>query len=109
MADSEKTATHSHQPSILEHKSVVEGVVETAMPSTAGSANVPDPIIADEKSVPVEGTSKRNSQVSASASEEEDKDFEYPKGWKLGAITIALCLSVFCMALVSPVYPQSRF
>jgi hypothetical protein len=104
MADSEKTATHSHQPSIFEQKGVVEGVVETAMPSTAGSANVPEPvIIADEKNVPLEGTSKRNSQASASASEDEDKDFDYPKGWKLGAITIALCLSVFCMALVSSV------
>jgi hypothetical protein len=32
-------------------------------------------------------------------SEEED-DAEYPKSWKLALITIALCLSVFCMALV---------
>jgi len=103
MADSEKTATHSHQPSILQQK----GVVETVMPSTAGSVNVTDPvIIVNEKNIPVEATSKRNSQASSASASEEDVDFDYPKGWKLGAITIALCLSVFCMALVSPVYPQ---
>lgn len=32
---------------------------------------------------------------------EEDNE-EYPKKWRLALITIALCLSVFCMALVSP-------
>lgn len=30
---------------------------------------------------------------------DEEDDHEYPKAWKLGVITIALCLSVFCMAL----------
>src|SRR3954469_8917101 len=30
----------------------------------------------------------------------EDDDYEYPKSWKLALITTALCLSVFCMALV---------
>lgn len=37
--------------------------------------------------------------VAAVAGEEED-DFEYPTKMKLVAITVALCLSVFCMALV---------
>jgi hypothetical protein len=92
MADSDKTATHSHEPSVLEHK----GVVETVMPSTAGSKEVADPIIADEKNIVEANTSKRNSQ--ASITDEED-DFVYPTKWKLTAITIALCLSVFCMAL----------
>lgn len=32
----------------------------------------------------------------------DDEDgVEYPVAWKLGLITIALCLSVFCVALVS--------
>jgi MFS family permease len=33
------------------------------------------------------------------ATDEEENEDEYPKSWKLGLITIALCLSVFCMAL----------
>jgi hypothetical protein len=28
-----------------------------------------------------------------------DEEIEYPKSWKLALITLALCLSVFCMAL----------
>jgi MFS family permease len=33
------------------------------------------------------------------SSNDEEDDMEYPKAWKLTVITIALCLSVFCMAL----------
>lgn len=32
--------------------------------------------------------------------ESQEDDTEYPAAWRLGLITIALCLSVFCMALV---------
>jgi hypothetical protein len=94
MADSEKTATQSHEPSVYEKK----GVVESVLPSAAGSVKGAEPsgIVADEKNEVEEKTSKRNSQASAS---DEDDDFEYPTKWKLTAITIALCLSVFCMAL----------
>lgn len=92
MADSEKTATQSHSPSILDNK----GVVETVLPSTAGSTSIPEPpaekVVAEEQT-----TSKRNSQASVA---DEDDDFEYPTKWRLAAITLALCLSVFCMALV---------
>ncbi|KAK3044384.1 MFS sugar transporter [Coniosporium uncinatum] len=34
-----------------------------------------------------------------SSAEDGTDDVEYPAGWKLALITIALCLSVFCMAL----------
>lgn len=45
-------------------------------------------------------------QAAAEATPDEDED-EYPKAWKLAFITIALCLSVFCMALVcATVFPQ---
>lgn len=94
MADSEKTATPSYNPSLKEHK----GVGETVLPATAGSDAVVDPVIADEKNVAAEHTSKRESTASATE-EEDDDDFVYPTGWKVIAITIALCLSVFCMAL----------
>ncbi|KAG5996383.1 hypothetical protein E4U43_002862 [Claviceps pusilla] len=33
------------------------------------------------------------------AADEEAEHHEYPASWRLGLITIALCLSVFCMAL----------
>ncbi|KAF2034714.1 MFS general substrate transporter [Setomelanomma holmii] len=93
MADSEKTATQSHEPSVYEKK----GVVESVLPSAAASVKNVEPsgIVADEKDESEVKTSKRNSQASAS----DEDDFEYPTKWKLTAITIALCLSVFCMAL----------
>jgi hypothetical protein len=94
MASSDKTATQSHEPSILEKPAVVESV----MPSAAASVHAAEPVVTDEKNTVNENTSKRNSQASAS---DDDDNFEYPTGWRLAAITIALCLSVFCMALVS--------
>lgn len=39
--------------------------------------------------------------------EVHDEDTEYPAAWRLGLITIALCLSVFCMALVSKIRNHS--
>lgn len=103
MADSEKTATQSHEPSVFGEKSVAE----SAIPATATSVQASENIIGDEKATVEEKTeSKRNS--TASATEEED-DFEYPTKGKLAAITLALCLSVFCMALVgNPRYPRRR-
>jgi len=43
-------------------------------------------------------------KVAAEAATEKtaEDDEEYPKKWRLALITMALCLSVFCMALVSP-------
>lgn len=39
-------------------------------------------------------------EVAAGETTEEDEE-EYPAKWRLALITMALCLSVFCMALVS--------
>lgn len=41
---------------------------------------------------------KEKDQAKAADDDDED-DTEYPTAWKLGLITTALCLSVFCMAL----------
>lgn len=106
MADSEKTATPSAAPSMFE-----KGVVETVIPPSNVPPQVTEPITgAQEKDVAIEvqreSTSKRNSDV---PSAEEDDDFEYPTKWKLTAITVALCLSVFCMALVRNVSYFTRF
>ena len=93
MADSDKTGVPSHTPSMFGEKSLAE----QAIPATTGAVKASDSIIGDEK--PDDRSSNRNS--TASAADDDDDDFEYPKKWKLTAITIGLCLSVFCMALVS--------
>lgn len=36
----------------------------------------------------------------ATAPDSPEDESEYPASWRLGLITIALCLAVFCMALV---------
>lgn len=43
----------------------------------------------------------------AKPGEAEEDESEYPARWRLGLITIALCLSVFCMALVCCFTPYS--
>lgn len=58
----------------------------------------------DEKEQPAEG--REVAPDGASQGEEEDES-HYPKGWKLGLISVALCLSVFCMALVRAFPPIS--
>jgi hypothetical protein len=93
MADSDKTATQSHAPSIVDKP----GVPQTVAPSTEAAVLATDPMAAGEKHAVDANTLRRDSQVSVS---DEEDGFVYPKGLKLAAITTALCLSVFCMALV---------
>lgn len=88
MADSEKTAARSVGD--LEKKEM--GVGESGLPSAAPSVHEKTP---EEKQPEV--NEKRNSRGS---NYDEEDDFEYPTKWKLAIITLALCLSVFCMALV---------
>lgn len=88
MADSEKTAARSVGD--LEKKEM--GVGESGLPSAAPSVHEKTP---EEKEPEV--NEKRNSRGS---NYDEEDDFEYPTKWKLAIITLALCLSVFCMALV---------
>jgi hypothetical protein len=93
MADSDKTATQSRAPSVVDKP----GVVQTVAPSTEAAVLATEPMVADEKHTVDANTLRRDSQVSVS---DEEDGFVYPKGLKLAAITTALCLSVFCMALV---------
>jgi hypothetical protein len=61
--------------------------------------------------VPIESTAEHTQSEKHHAVEEDagevaaeeaaEDDDEYPAKWRLALITIALCLSVFCMALVS--------
>jgi hypothetical protein len=72
---------------------------KTAVPSVADK----DERVLDEKSAPQPETLREeNEDVEISKEivpgQEEDLT-DYPTGWKLGLITTALCLAVFCMAL----------
>lgn len=93
MADSEKTATPSVQNTTGKES---KGAVETVLPAST---------VAVDAATPIAGTGEKSSRPSSVASpgpeNNDEDDFEYPTKWKLGAITVALCLSVFCMALVS--------
>ena len=91
MADPEKTATPTVDSSVLDNKESVASI----KPSAVGSVNDTESKAFDEKS-----TIERNPAASLSDLEDDDDNFEYPTKWKLTIITIALCLSVFCMALV---------
>lgn len=98
MADSEKTATPSVQNTTGKEN---KGPVETVLPASTAAVDA---------AAPITGTGEKSSRPSSVASptpeNNDEDDFEYPTKWKLGAITVALCLSVFCMALVSLVqYP----
>jgi len=69
-------------------------------PSTAPTTEPQVPATADSKNeTTVEDRAAAASTHSGAEIDEED-GVEYPKAWRLGVITIALCLSVFCMALV---------
>lgn len=47
----------------------------------------------------IESAEKKLDAIEKEEEEENEDDIEYPKAMKLTLITIALCLSVFCMAL----------
>jgi hypothetical protein len=57
----------------------------------------------------IEGTTEAVVESSSSQSQQDQEqgngeEEEYPASWRLALITIALCLSVFCMALVRAVW-----
>ncbi|KAG9196622.1 hypothetical protein G6011_01743 [Alternaria panax] len=87
MADSEKTAAPSFQPTVTDEK---KGTVETVVPAAGVAVDAARPVTGEKLSRP-------NSTAEPTLDDEDN--FEYPTKWKLTAITLALCLSVFCMAL----------
>lgn len=81
--------TASAVPSVLDKER--GDVYDSQLPSETGShTEKEEPKHIDEKAADIE------------AGNESDGEIEYPKSWKLFLISLALCLSVFCMALVSP-------
>ncbi|KAF9730589.1 MFS sugar transporter [Paraphaeosphaeria minitans] len=85
-ADSDKTAAVSKAPSMA-------GYEKTDAFSTQVSA--------EPQTAP--GTAHSNKQPTVEETDQGEADVEdeseYPKAWRLAVITIALCLSVFCVAL----------
>jgi MFS family permease len=82
--------------------STMEKSEKTELPTSAEiEAAKAAPVVEEE---PAEETAKaanisEKEKAEGEEEEEEDDDSRYPKSWKLGLITGALCLSVFCMAL----------
>lgn len=99
MADSEKTAAQSVPPSVVDTKDPLESTRPSRSPSV------------HKKSAELQGAQGTNNYgddklATSDASTPLEDDYEYPSGWKLAAITTALCLSVFCMALVRTGLPM---
>jgi hypothetical protein len=89
MTDSEKTAAPSIQATVTDEK---KGAAETVAPAAGVAVDAARPITGEKPSRPTS---------TAEPTEDDEDTFEYPTKWRLTAITVALCLSVFCMALVS--------
>jgi hypothetical protein len=95
MADSEKTAARS----VGDFEKKEMGVGESGLPSAAASVH--------EKTTEGKEPEVNEKHNSKASNNDEEDDFEYPTKWKLAIITLALCLSVFCMALVGPIVTSS--
>lgn len=83
------------------------GTEGTRLPTPSDTNEAPiDPAAGLAQSEKQQGVEEEAGEVTEKAAtrtaeEEEDDENEYPAKWRLALITIALCLSVFCMALVS--------
>ncbi|KAL1302086.1 hypothetical protein AAFC00_002524 [Neodothiora populina] len=84
-----------HAPVSADQKYQEAGVTLQPVLTTSDGHSQIQPDYTDEKGV---GIVKPSEAIEEEKHEEED-DTDYPTSWKLGLITIALCLSVFCMAL----------
>jgi hypothetical protein len=93
MANSETQLPKSVDPSVMEKK-------ETSV----GDAESRSEVIREKEDHAADAPQEEEAAVEATEKNEEgsepEEETQYPQSWKLGLITIALCLSVFCMALV---------
>src|ERR1700742_4073440 len=87
-----------------------QAAINSSLPSSSANSisKSVEPSMADNKEMNVPNAEKEASPVPESLEKEVDvlpdaspaeEEIEYPKSWRLGLITAALCLSVFCMAL----------
>jgi hypothetical protein len=91
--DGNTTRAPSAVPSVLNDQKELE----TSASATPSQSVTDKEDVAAEKANPGETDPEKTAEVAST----EEEQTEYPSSWKLGFITIALCLSVFCMALVS--------
>jgi hypothetical protein len=87
-----------------------QNVSNTDLPTTAKEEQETQPVVVDAQSrsppEPSEPTEKAEESTTVEEAKDldkpdEDPEIEYPHGMKLAIITLALCLSVFLVALVS--------
>ncbi|QDS67491.1 hypothetical protein FKW77_001319 [Venturia effusa] len=86
------TLAPSHEPSVMEKTEQ-----PTGHPAIATSRGNKDDEVVDKKEQAAE--SRDVAPEVALDGHESDDESHYPKGFKLALISVALCLSVFCMAL----------
>lgn len=89
----ETTAAPSHAPSIVDEKQA--DTHDATAVSTNGSRSESHDHAGDDLN-PAE---KKAEAISNDEEQEEEDNTEYPKSVQLALITVALCLSVFCMAI----------
>lgn len=73
--------------------------VDPAMPAAQSESTAEKEVVQNPPAETKE-TNLETAEQQQQDEEEEKDDVEYPAKWRLALITIALCLSVLCMALV---------
>lgn len=96
------TLAPSHEPSVMEKAEQPAG-----HPAITAENEDKNNAVVNEKDQSVE--SREVTPVVASDGEELEDESQYPKGFKLVLISVALCLSVFCMALVRSYFLLPHF
>lgn len=98
---SDTTPYHSGVPSEFEKEIPREPSVHSAQSKSTHPSE--DAKAEGEKETAIQSAEKKLDAIEKEEEEENDDGVTYPTGVKLTLITIALCLSVFCMGMLSPV------
>lgn len=96
--DTDSTFSKSADLSVFEKKEI----------ATENAAETSEIHSIQEKNETAVATQVAEEEKKKDAASGEETESEYPTSWKLVMITIALCLSVFCMALVSSARSKCR-
>jgi len=99
VADSETTTVANVDAKDVDTKDMAASAAPSSLREPSAE---PEP----ERAVPVAATdlpekTPDEAAVATTSDEDDEANFEYPKAFRLVIVTVALALSVFCMALVS--------